>query len=281
MYPDEVPVVIDVEGTWDASWGQKTGVDLDRVYLAKPDTGEQAVDMASAFAQTKETSLVIVDSLAALTPMKELEISAEDQTMGIQARLIGNMIRRLTSALITERKRGHFVTVLFINQFRSKVGFVLGDPRSIPGGKALEFCTSVQIEIKNKENMGKDANDVDAVEYNTHSFNIKKNKMNGGLRTGEFELRRLPLEKYSLEQGDIDDVETMLSYAKKFNVYTGGGSSWRLAFNDYDYAFKGMEKAVEMVYSDGDIRWALRNYLIQQQAISLGMPQEFIERFNP
>lgn len=118
QYPDQRVVKIDVEGTHDSTWAEKNGVDTDELILAQPETGEAACDMVDALVRTREVSLVIVDSIAALTPFKEIEGSAEDAHVGLQARLVGSMIRKATSALIAERNRGHLVTILFINQFR-------------------------------------------------------------------------------------------------------------------------------------------------------------------
>ncbi len=279
QFPDSTVVKIDVEGTHDTVWSSKLGVDPDRLYVAKPETGEAAVDMADALASSKEVSLVIVDSIAALAPMKEQENSAEDATVGLQARLVGIMIRKLTSAMLRERGRDHFVTILLINQFRSKIGGY-GDPRAVPGGKALEFAATVQLIMKNKEKSGKDAYDVEGIVENEHSFYIQKNKMNGGLREGEFRLRRIPDPELGLNEGDIDDAATMLLYGKKFGIYNGAGSSWTLEFNEDSHKFRGLNEAVATLYEDQDLRWRLRNYLIREQAAHLGMPDEFLARFE-
>ena len=281
QYPDMKTVKIDTEGAHDTVWSSKLGVDPERQYVFAAETGESAVDAADALVRTKEVSLVVIDSIAALTPMKEIDSSAEDAMVGAQARLVGGMIRRVNAGLITERNRGHFVTVLFINQFRSKVGVVYGDPRSLPGGKALEFATSVQLIIKNKEQMGKDAYDVETVEENEHVFDIKKNKCNGGPRTGEFRVRRIANTDLGLREGDVDDASTMLAYAKKFGAYSGAGSSWRLEFWDEDHTFRGLNDAVVSLYSNRPLYEKLRNFLLCEQSNHLGMPQDFLERFYP
>lgn len=281
QYPDMTAVKIDIEGTHDTVWSSKLGVDPEKLYVFGAETGESAVDAADALVRTKEVSIVVVDSIAALTPMKEIDSSAEDAMVGAQARLVGNMIRKVNAGLIAERNRGHYVTVLFINQFRSKIGIVYGDPRAIPGGKALEFATSVQLIIKNKEQMGKDEYDVETVAENEHAFDIKKNKLNAGPRTGEFRVRRVADSDLGLVEGDVDDASTMLAYAKKFGAYTGGGSSWKLDFWDEEHSYRGLNDAVSQLYADRDLYWKLRNFLICEQAKHLGMPDEFLERFYP
>lgn len=281
QYPGMKAVKVDVEGTHDTVWSAKLGVNTDDLYVFQPETGEAAVDATDAFVRTKEVSLVVVDSIAALTPMKEIESSAEDALVGLQARLVGNMIRKVNSGLIAERNRGHYVTVVFINQFRTKIGMMYGDPRAIPGGKALEFATSVQLIIKNKEQMGKDEYDVETVAENEHAFDIKKNKLNSGPRSGEFRVRRIADPDLGLAEGDVDDAETMLTYAKRFGAYTGGGSSWTLDFWDEEHQFRGVKDATAALYANRDLYQKLRNFLICEQAKHLGMPEEFYERFYP
>lgn len=279
MYPDQIPVIVDVEGTFDAVWAGKLGVNLDNLLIAKCESGEMAIDVTDAVVGSRETSLVIIDSIAAVVPMKELDTSAEDQFIGLQARLMGNLIRKVTNGLVRERKRNHNVTILFINQFRSKIGGWIGhgDPRSIPGGRAVEFCTSVQFEIKNKENKNNDSRGIEAVTTNEHSFIIKKNKLNNGPRSGEFVLIRQDDEKTGLREGQVDDGITLLAYAKKMGFYTGGGASWKLVIDDEEHRVKNVEQAIALLYEDRDKYWSLRCQLIRAQAEEMGMPKKFID----
>lgn len=282
MFPDQVAAKLDIEGTQDSVWSAKLGVDLDRLHVIQPETGEAAVDVADALVHTKEVSIVVIDSIAALVPMKEIEDSAEDAQVGLQARLVGKMIRKVTAGLIKERQRGHYVTVLLVNQYRTKIGgwSPTGEPLSIPGGKALEFAATLQWVIKNKEQSGKDAYDVEVITRNEHVFQINKNKMNAGLRSGEFTLIRTPDAELGLSEGSVDDAETMLTYAKKFGAYTGAGSKWRLRFWDDDMEFKGVREAVAALYGDIELKWRLRQYLIHEHASHLNMPEEFLARFR-
>lgn len=277
-YPDQTPILMDIEGTFDATWAAKLGVDIDSLPIAECDSGEQAVDVADAMVESKETSLLVIDSLAALTPMKEINSSAEDSHVALQSRLISGMVRKLNASLIRERKRGHAVTILYLNQFRMKIGVSFGDPRSIPGGKALEFCTSLQFIMKNQEKKGKSEGDVESMTSNVHPFTITKNKVCNGPRTGEFTLMRAYDEDTGLCEGDIDNVPTLVSYAKKFGVYSGGGTKWTLAFGDYSYTFKRASEAMSALYEDPQMQWALRNHLIALQAKAQNMPTEFLSR---
>lgn len=275
-YPDKCAIWIDVEGTYDPTWGAALGVDIDAMPVVPCETGEMAADVAEAMVCSAETSLVVVDSIAALTPMKEVEASSEDQFVGMQARLVGAFVRKVTSALISERRRGHFVTVLFLNQYRSKIGGY-GDPRVLPGGQALEFCTTVQIDIKNKEKDGNDSNGVQTILSNEHAFTITKNKMNAGPRAGEFVLVRDYNEATGLYPGEVDDAATVLAFAKKFGAYTGGGARWTVDFDDTRRSFGKAAETVQALREDREFYWGLRTHCIRMQAIKLGMPTEFIE----
>lgn len=285
LYPDMTPVILDVEGTFEPTWAEQLGVDIHSLPVSEALSGEMAVDVGCAITESAETSLLVVDSIPALVPMAEIDSSAEDAMVGVQARLVGRFIRKIVSAMIAERARGHSVTVLFINQFRSKIGGFnpgFGEPRSIPGGKALEYATSLQWIMKNKENAGKSADEsgIDSMVLNEHSYTITKNKMNGGPRTGEFKLVREQDPETNMTPGDIDDAHTVLAYSKKFGLYRGGGSSRRLEFMDYTYGFRRDLDAVQALRDDYDMYWDLRTHLIRLQAARLGQKREFIERIN-
>ncbi len=277
--PDQKPVFIDVEGTYDSVWAAKVKVDNDNLILVQPDTGEEAVDIAVGLAHAKETSLIVIDSLAALLPHKEQEASAEDSLVGQQSRLITSMLRKLNGALIKERKRGHFVSVLLINQQRSKIGGWAPagiEPISNPGGKAVGYFTTLEVRFKNKE-VQKATGGIDELAYNDHAFTIEKNKMNAGMRSAEFRMLRRADDELGLREGDLDDAETMLAFAKRFEMLTGGGrGGLQLTFGDVDQHFANTAEAVVYLYSNPDVHWALRCSLIASNAQAQGMPESFV-----
>lgn len=274
--PQQKAAFVDVEGTRDATWGAKIGVDNSELIYALPSTGEQAVDQSEALVRTREISLVVIDSIAALVPMKEIEDSVEDAQVALQAKLVSRCVRKLTAALIDERKREHFVTIIVLNQQRSKIGgwSPNGDPTMNPGGKALGFSTSVEITCKNKETLKKDH----TTDFNEHAFDIKKNKMNGGLRKGDFIMRRTDHETLPLGEGAIDDAGPMLAFAKQFGWYSGGGKSWKLEFpGEYGTTeFESADQAIRTLYEDPEFYWALRTALIVRNAEVQKMPEDFI-----
>mgnify|MGYP000873002600 FL=1 len=283
MFPEQRVVVVDIEGTFDTIWAAKLGVDLDLLLLVQPESGEAACDIVDVLIRTREISMVIVDSVAALTPMKEIEGSAEDANVGLQARMMGQLLRKTTAGMIAERHRGHLVTPVYINQYRAKIGGTgpgfAGEPLMVPGGHALGFANSVEIEIRNWEKT-RQVKGEDVLSHNEHTFRIQKNKLNAGMRNGAFTLIRLYDEKRGLPEGAIDDGDTMLSFAKKYGAYSGGGSSWTLRFWDEEEKYRGVDDAVSSLYNNGELYAKLRDYLIWENAKSCGMDGEFLSRFT-
>ena len=265
-YPDKKAVIIDQEGTLDAIWAQAHGIDIERLVIAQPEYGEQAVDVMEAVIRARDTSIVALDSIPALVPMKELEDSAEDAQMALQARLIGKAVRKGTQAILDERKRQHYPAVVFINQWRNRMT-MMGDPRTLPGGNAPKFFMHTMFEVMSKEVMGKDANGAEVADYNEHSFKITKCKEGSSLKTGAWEMIRNP--DNPLGQGFIDEGETVLSFAKKFGFFTGGGSSWRL--DTVDLKFNRHTEVVQYLYENDDEMLSLKNRIISAQRARLGL----------
>lgn len=278
--PDMRTAWIDVEGTYDAVWAGKIGVDNESVILVPPDSGEQAVDITVALAGTREVSMIVVDSLAALIPLKEQAEDAEKSLVALQSRLITSMLRKLTAAQIHERKRGHHVTILVINQERTKIGgwSPTGDPLSLPGGKALGHFTSLEWRMKNKENLTKDEDGKEALSVNDHAFSIGKNKMNSGYRSGEFRLLRRDNPELGLEEGDVDDAPFMVAVARSKGWLTGTPrQGFTLQYGDYEpvRAANG-DELVKVLYADPDTLWSLRCYIIAEEARKQKMPDWYI-----
>lgn len=277
--PGQQAAFIDVEHTRDAEWGTKLGVNNQDLIYANPETGENAVDILDALMSSREISLIVLDSIAALVPMKEIAASAEDAHVGLQSRMVSAMTRKITASLLRERMRGHFVTVLVINQQRSKIGgwSPNGDPISLPGGKALEFTTSVQIGFKNKETSTKDSAGLEMLDFNEHTFTIDKCKMHAGMRKGEYRLMRRDDDTYGLLEGDIDDAATMLAHAKRVGCFSGGGKSWTVEVPGFRRTFGKTDEAIVHLYESPEDYTHLRNHLLADHAVRLKMPQYYVD----
>jgi recombination protein RecA len=270
-HPDKAVALIDIEGTYDAQWGAVHGIDNEKLVLVQPESGEQALDITDNVIRAEETSMVVVDSLAALIPLKEIQDSIEDQQVGLQARMIGKFLRKVQQAMLDERtKRQHRPALININQWRYKIGVFRGDPRVLPGGVAQKFANSVQVEIKCKETIGKDSRDMEIATQNDHSFMIKKNKVGNSIKSGDFVMIRDPSDP--LGAGFIDDGRAVATWAKKVGVITGGGSSWRI--DGVDHKFSNLQGIVNYFYADPEYFYSFQHRLISMQREAVGLSPE-------
>lgn len=265
-HPDKVCVFVDAEGSLDTEWAMVHGVDPDRLLVVHPSSGEQAADVTCAYLTAKEVSLVVLDSIPALVPMKELEKSMEDATVGGSSQLIGRFLRKANNTMVEQRKEGHWPTLVLINQWRHKIGVFMGDNRTLPGGNALNYVASVKVEVMNKEKSGTAANDTKVVDVNEHSFRIHKNKVINGPREGEFQMIRNPSNP--LGEGFIDDGRATVNLAKRLGLVTGGGSAWR--WEGIDQTFRKLDDMVDFFYGDEEAYLFAKSMLIARQRANMG-----------
>ena len=138
-----VAAFIDAEHAFDSTYAKKIGVNLESLLISQPDTGEQALEITETLVRSNAIDLVVIDSVAALTPRAEIEGEMGDAHMGLQARLMSQALRKLTAAISKSR-----TCVIFINQIREKIGIMFGNPETTPGGRALKFYSSVRVDLR-------------------------------------------------------------------------------------------------------------------------------------
>ncbi|WP_017548563.1 recombinase RecA [Salinicoccus carnicancri] len=143
-----IAAFIDAEHALDPEYAKNLGVDIENLYLSQPDTGEQGLEIAEAFVRSGAVDMVVVDSVAALTPRAEIEGEMGDAHVGLQARLMSQALRKLSGAISKSN-----TTAIFINQIREKVGVMFGNPETTPGGRALKFYSSVRLEVRRAEQL--------------------------------------------------------------------------------------------------------------------------------
>ncbi|MDD4151423.1 MAG: recombinase RecA [Candidatus Gracilibacteria bacterium] len=208
---------IDAEHALDPEYARKIGVNTDNLIISQPDYGEQALEIVDALIRSGAVDLIIVDSVAALTPKAEIEGEMGDSHMGLQARLMSQALRKITGPISKSNS-----TVIFINQIRSKIGVMFGSPETTTGGNALKFYASQRLDIRRKDKIETGTGDDKEATGNKTKVKVVKNKIAPPFKETEFDVM---YNEGISKVGEILDTGTDLSIIKKSGAFYSYGET--------------------------------------------------------
>ncbi len=237
-----VAAFIDAEHAFDRFYAEKLGVDTDNLLISQPSSGEEALEIAEQLIRSSAVDIIVVDSVAALTPKKEIEGDMGDSNVGLQARLMSQALRKLTAAISKTN-----TTCIFINQLREKIGIMFGNPETTTGGNALKFYASVRLDIRRIGAL----KEGDETTGNQTRVKVVKNKVAPPFRKAEFDI--MYGEGIS-KVGEIIDLGAELGIIKK-------SGSW-YSYNDTKLA-QGREGAKQTVRDNPELAEELEKLIFQ------------------
>lgn len=238
-----VAAFIDAEHALDPDYAVKIGINIKDMLISQPDTGEQALEIVETLVRSNAVDVIVIDSVAALVPQKEIEGDMGDQHMGLQARLMSQALRKLTG-IISKSK----TVVIFINQIRLKIGVFFGNPETTTGGNALKFYSSVRIEVRRSAQIKQG----DRIIGNRVKVKVVKNKVAAPFKTCEFDI--MYNEGISIS-GDLLDTGTA------YGVINKSGNSY--SFGDIKLGV-GRENAKKFLRSDKKLMSEIRKRILSE-----------------
>ncbi|MBQ3219477.1 MAG: recombinase RecA [Clostridia bacterium] len=237
-----IAAFVDAEHALDPVYAKNLGVNLDELYVSQPDTGEQALDITASLVNSKAVDLIVVDSVAALTPKAEIEGDMGDSHVGLQARLMSQALRKLTA--ITNKSK---TCIIFINQLREKVGVMFGNPEVTAGGKALKFYASVRIDVRKADAL----KDSDGAYGNHTKAKIVKNKVAPPFKTAEFDI---------IYGKGISKGSCLVDLGLQYDILQKSGA-W-FSYNG-DKIAQGREKACDFMENNPEIANEIQEKIMQ------------------
>jgi recombination protein RecA len=267
LIPNKRAVFVDLEHTLTKSWAQKLGVDTDSLIHVKPHNAEQAVDIIVALAhEGEDVSVVVVDSLAALVTNREIEESAEKAMVGVQGLLINKLYRKLSQAMGAADENGGAPTMILINQIRFKVGVMMGDPETMPGGPSFKFASSLTLRLYGKDEFLKEVS-TSLPAYKKISAIVKKWKVPITARNCEFVVATVDNPKLKLTVGQSYDMGSLMHYLKSFELLVKGDKAGWILRDDHGEIlgeFKTLDAVEARIRDDAEFSDTVRGLIVRE-----------------
>lgn len=243
-----VAAFIDAEHALDAQYAHALGVDTNELYLSQPDTGEQALDICESLVRSSAVDVIVIDSVAALTPKAEIEGDMGDTHVGLLARLMSQALRKLTA--ITNRSK---TCVIFINQLREKVGVMFGNPETTPGGKALKYFATIRLDIRKADSLKNDG----GIIGNRAKCKVVKNKVAPPFRVAEFDI---------IFGEGVSQEGCLIDLGVEYGILTKSGSWFN--YNEEKIA-QGREKLRELLKENKELKAEIESKIREAHKASL------------
>jgi recombination protein RecA len=237
-----IAAIIDAEHAFDRFYAENLGVDVENLFISQPDNGEQALEIAEQLIRSSAIDIIVIDSVAALTPKAEIEGDMGDNKVGLQARLMSQALRKLTAAVSKTR-----TTCIFINQLREKIGIMFGNPETTTGGNALKFYASVRLDIRRTGQL----KNGDEVIGNQTRVKVVKNKVAPPFKKAEFDIM---FGEGISRAGEIVDIGSDLGIIKK-------SGSW-YSYNDTKLA-QGRDATIQCIKDNPELAEELEGLVFE------------------
>ena len=251
-----IAAIVDAEHAFDPTWGKKLGVSLDTLLVSQPSSGEEAMQIVEMLVKSNAVDVIVIDSVAALVPKKELEGEIGDSHVGLQARLMSQSMRKLTGAISRSK-----TCVIFINQIREKIGVMFGSPETTPGGRALKFYTSVRIDVRRIGAL----KDGDIQVGQRVKAKIVKNKIAPPFRIAEFDMMHTNGISY---EGDLLDLGVLHKIVQR------SGSWFKY---DGTHLGQGKEKARNFLIENKDVSEEIKEKVLAAGGYAEPVAEEVID----
>jgi len=257
MNPDKLAALVDYEHTYDKRWAYNfLGKDVDRIYVASPSFGEEGVDLMQALAESTDIGLIGIDSVGMITPTKEYENMAGEAVVGVHAKIINNMIRKLITGISERKKMDMPLTAIVLNQVRAMFGAgTFGPQTSNPGGKMLGHVNSLEVKFVRLGFVRAGKTNKATPIKSRHKIIVEKNKVGIPSRQGEYESYLIDYDDFPA--GYIDESAEVVKYAKNADLVTYHGGKWSM----FDREFKVKSELIQAVEDDLELREQIKEEL--------------------